>query len=158
MSDILLCKNGNKHKTLEKKQRCTICQKQDSNVFNYSKIKCPQCNKEIKDKNLKYHKCTIQFNLYEEDAWEGDALHRLDSIKLLKSLGFSRSCSNTELEKLVSAESQVQYLLKVKMITKEDTEIYSLHRLSCIFEAKYFKSHFFREFYLAYKRKEMRSD
>jgi hypothetical protein len=149
----LRCLNGNFHKTFLKKEKCTICKKTNITDTNYTKVNCSRCNKVIKSTAVKYHNCDINFNKYEEDAWEGDALHRLDSIKLLKSLGKTKDSSNTLLTNLVSAESQVRYLLKIKQIDEKDTFKYSDHKLSCIFEAKYLKSHYFREFYRCYATK-----
>lgn len=143
----LNCLNGTVHKSQTRKDRCNICI--TGCVSTNIKINCPKCTKSIKAKNIKFHSCDIEFVKYEEDAWLGDAKHRVLVIKYLKSLNYNRSNSNTHLDRFVQATAQVNYLIKyTDLITEESIKTYSEHKLSSIFEAKFLD----REFKNKYKK------
>jgi len=140
----LFCKNGNEHRSLKRKNACTICNAKQTKQLQ--KETCQKCGKLVK--NIKYHRCSINFNSYEQDAWLGDAEHRCEVIKMLIKKGHKRDVSNTLLTEYVSATAQCNYLLSEKIITLEDTEIYSEHKLSCIFEAMFINNFIFKKRYL----------
>jgi 23S rRNA maturation mini-RNase III len=146
----LICVNGNIHKSLSKKENCTMCASKENNKEKPVKEEytCTNCFKTMAKKKEKYHKCKHNFQQLAEEAWQGDAMHRLMVIEVLRQKGYTRSSSSTKLVTFVSAESQVKYVLdNYEVISESDLSDFSTHTLSTLFESMFYRSSTFRRIY-----------
>lgn len=116
------------------------------------KIECPNCgsmSKATKEGTLSpYHECKYPFTTkFYNDAYTGDALHKLDVRRMLLAKGFTYSDSVVQETKYVSNESQAQYLKTTKFY-KPTMFTLGVHKLGTIFEEHYYNNEEFRREYL----------
>lgn len=110
------------------------------------RVICPNCNN--KTRNLQYHVCNNIDDAHHRDvAWIGDAMCRLDVIKLLCASGYKSDVSHTLLNACLKAETQNEFLKSTIWYT-DQYKSYGKHRLSTYFEYLYYTNMMFRILYL----------
>lgn len=110
-------------------------------------IKCTNCNKLVKAKCFKYHKCqkAIPSDI-QNLAWLGDTLHQLDVQRWILTLGVS--ANHTQLmQNYTSGEAQVRYLQTTTHHAALLQDKPSTHTLSTYFEFLYATDTEFRRQY-----------
>jgi len=95
-----------------------------------------------------FHKCTLSFTTkYYNDAYPGDALHKLHVRRVLLNMGYTYSDSCVQESKYVSNEAQAAYLATTHHYTVP-MHVLSAHKKGTVFEELYNNNEDFRKQYL----------